>query len=386
MLTKYGKGKIVALSSILLNVVIFVVKVFIGLQIGSLALLSDSMHSLSDSASSVAVLLGLHIAEKPADEEHPFGHGRADQIAVLTVGIILVLAAVTFLSDGIQSLLIGPEPIFMGRSFYFYIFLTAVAKEILGEISYYVGKKTGSDPLKADAWHHRGDAITTILVIGAIYGSGRGYLFLDPLAGIGIALLLGYIGGSYIKKATNKLLGEKPSKELIDDIKKVSMEHPGVTDVHNIHVHEYGDKKAISLHMHSEPGTTMKGHEIAHALENKLEKEFNADVEVHFDPWQPPVKKIKDDIIQIVKDRKDVKDIHNIEISETGDSLLISFHLIVPKHTEVGEAHDRITDVERSIKDILKEKIPAKVKIQVHIEPCEEDCEYCDIEKNNQVI
>ncbi len=383
MLTKYGKGKIVAFSSILLNVVIFVVKIYIGLLVGSLALLSDSMHSLSDSASSIAVLLGLYIAEKPADEEHPFGHGRADQVAVLAVGIILVLAAITFLSDGIQSILVGPEPIFMGRSFYFYIFLTAVAKEIIGEISYYVGKKTRSDALKADAWHHRGDALTTILVIGAIYGSGRGYLFLDPLAGIGIALLLGYIGGSYIKKATNKLLGEKPSKELLDDIKSVSIEQSGVTDVHNIHVHEYGDKKAISLHMHSVPGTTMKGHEIAHTLENKLEREFNADVEVHFDPWEPPVKGIKDDVIQIVKDRKDVKDIHKIEISETEDGLLISFHLIVPKHSKVGEAHDKITDVERSIKNILKDKIPAEVKIQVHVEPCEEDCEYCDIGKDN---
>lgn len=368
-----------AFSSIVLNVIIFFVKVFIGLQIGSLALLSDSMHSLSDSASSIAVLIGLYIAEKPADKTHPFGHGRADQIAVLSVGIILVLAALTFLSDGIQSLLVGPEPILMGRSFYFYIFLTAVAKEVIGEISYYVGKKTGSDPLKADAWHHRGDAITTILVIGAIYGSGKGLLFLDPMAGIGISLLLGYIGGSYIKKATNKLLGEKPPQELIDNIKEVSLESPGVTDVHNIHVHEYGDKKAISLHMHSEPGTTLKGHQLAHDLENRLEKEFNADVEVHFDPWKPPIEKIENKISRVIERRKDVKNIHNIEISETGEGLLISFHLIVPTHAEVGEAHDRVTDVEETIKRLLKKQLPTKIKIQIHIEPCDEDCEFCDI-------
>ncbi|MFW5903922.1 MAG: cation-efflux pump [Candidatus Saliniplasma sp.] len=381
MVTKYGKGKIVATSSILLNIVIFLVKVFIGLSVGSLALLSDSMHSLSDSASSIAVLLGLYIAEKPADDEHPFGHGRADQIAVLSVGIILVLAAVTFLSDGIQSLLIGPEPIIMGRTFYFYIFLTAVAKEVIGEISYFVGKKTGSDPLKADAWHHRGDAITTILVIGAIYGSERGLLFLDPLAGIGIALLLGYIGGFYIKKGANKLLGEKPSREFFDKIENISLKHPGVTDIHNINVHEYGDKKAISLHMHSEPGTTMKGHEIAHELEIKLEKEFNADVEVHFDPWKLPVKKIKNEILELVKKRKDVKNTHHIDISETGKSILISFHLIVPKHTEVGDAHEKVTEIEEDIKDILKNELPGDVKIQIHIEPCEEDCEYCEIEE-----
>ena len=187
-------GRVVVITIIILNFIVFIVKGLVGLEIGSLALLSDAVHTLSDSASSVAVYLGLKISEKPADEKHPYGHGRADQIAVLAVGLILILAAISFISDGIQSFLRGPDKVIMSTTFYIVIILTAIVKEIMADISYFVGKKIDSDSLKADAWHHRGDAITTVIVLIALFGSEYGYHFLDPIVGVGIALLLVYIG------------------------------------------------------------------------------------------------------------------------------------------------------------------------------------------------
>ncbi|MFW6040269.1 MAG: cation-efflux pump [Thermoplasmatota archaeon] len=363
-------AKTVVIIVIAVNVLIFIVKGLIGVQIGSLALLSDSIHTLSDSASSIAVYLGLKISEKPPDEEHPYGHGRADMITVLVVGLILILAAINFLSEGIQSLFVGTNGLSMPSIFYIIILATAIMKEVMAEVSYFVGNKAKSESLKADSWHHRGDAITTILVILAIYGSEMGLNFLDPLAGIIISFILVYIGVSYTKKAVNRLLGDSPPEELIKKIEEVSKHVPLVKDVHNIKVHNYGEKKAISLHMHSEPGTMRNAHDLAHRLEKKLEEEFNATVEVHFDPWMPPKDKIESTIQEYISKKEGIKGIHKIDISETDDSIFISFHMVVPKQEEVGIAHEKATRVEEEIKEILSNEISAKIRVQVHIEPC----------------
>jgi len=373
MVEENPQGKLIALGSIILNMVIFIVKLYLGFLIGSLALLSDAFHSISDSASSIAVYVGLAVSEKPADEEHPHGHGRADQIAVLVVGIILIITALTFLSDGFQSLVAGPQTLIMIDRFYLYIFLTAVAKEIIAEASYVIGKKTGADSLKADAWHHRGDAITTMLVIGAIYGSEAGFLFLDPLAGIGIAILLGYIGASYIKKSTNRLLGTKPSSQIIEEIEKIASDTKGVREVHDIKVHDYGQDKSISLHMKSNEGTIRSAHDVSHQLEEKLEEKFGSTAEVHLDPASMPRKKIESLVQKSVKKYDKILEAHRIKITESPDKILISLHLVVSDKVSIKEAHEIATKFEKDIEEKSEGEIKGNIEIQAHVEP-EDQC------------
>ncbi len=367
------KGKLVVLISIIVNIGIFIAKLYLGFIIGSLALLSDAFHSISDSASSIAVYIGLKVSEKPADKEHPHGHGRADQIAVLVVGIILIITALSFLLEGAQSLAFEPPRLMMSNRFYFYIFLTAVAKEIIAEVSYLVGKRTGADSLKADAWHHRGDAITTMLVIGAIYGSEEGFLFLDPLAGIGIALLLGFIGFSYIKKSSDRLLGTKPSSQLIEKIKKLASETEGVREVHKIKVHDYGPDKAISLHMKSNEGTIRSAHDVSHRLEENLKERFGLTAEVHLDPAKMPRKKIESLVQKNVEKYDEVLEAHRIKITESPDRILISLHLVLPDSISIKEAHDIATKFEKDIQKKSEGKIKADIEIQAHVEP-EDEC------------
>lgn len=372
-----------ALGSVLLNGVIFGVKGFIGLQIGSLALLSDAVHTISDSASSVAVYAGLKVGEKPPDESHPFGHGRADQIAVLAVGIILAFTALTFLTDGIESLLAGVETISMRRIFYFYIIMTAVAKEVMGEASYLVGKKSGSESLKADAWHHRADAATTVLVIGAIYASQIGLPLLDPIVGIGIALLVGYMGISYIKKSTYNLLGTKPSSDLLEDIETTADEIDGVEGVHDIKVHDYGGKKAVSLHMKMKDGTVRAAHEKSHELKNRLEESVVSTAEVHPDPSSIPTEKIKSLIKNRAEKIEGVLDVHKINISEGEDNILVSMHLVLPKESSIEVGHNIGTGFERDVKEKIQDELKNEAEIQVHIEPCQEKCDECEIKDDN---
>jgi len=373
-------GKLIALISIVLNLVIFGTKGSIGLGVGSLALIADSLHSFSDSASSLAVYLGLKISEKPPDESHPFGHGRAEHVALLAVGLMLLIAALKFLTDGAMALVGETEPIDMSVTFYIIVGVTAVLKEAMAEASYIIGKKLNSDSLRADAWHHRSDALTTVLVLASIYATHLGFPFLDPIAGIGISVLLGYIGINYVKRSTYKLLGTAPSDELINDIKKTSVNINGVKDVHDLKVHDYGRDKAISLHMTSEPGVIRKAHKISHKLQKKLEKKFEASVEVHLDPWSPPEEDIKKIINETVESHDRIKEAHKIKVTESKDKILISMHILVPKEEKVEKAHQDGTDFEENLKTALNNKLKIDSEIQVHIEPCEGDCEECDID------
>ncbi len=365
----HSTGKIVAVGSIILNFVIFVVKGFIALQVGSLALLSDAFHTLSDSASSVAVYVGLSVSEKPPDERHPHGHGRADQVAVLAVGVILFFTGLSFLTDGFESLVSGPNPLMMSERFYIYILLTAVAKEAMAETSYFIGKLKGSESLKADAWHHRGDAITTILVIGAIYGTESGFLFLDPAAGIGVALLLGYIGINYIKKSTDQLLGVKPSSEILDEIENLASDIGGVKDVHDIKVHDYGQDKAISLHMKANKESMRASHEVSHRLKEKLEERFGSTAEVHLDPLSIPRERIEELVQEQVKKYDEILETHNIEIAESKEKILISLHLVFSGDISIKKGHEIATEIEKEMKSKAEEEMKVGIEVQAHIEP-----------------
>ncbi len=377
--THHEVPKRVALTSICIDIVIFGIKLWIGIVVGSLALLSDAFHTLSDSLSSGAVYAGLKISEKPADEGHPFGHGRADQLALLVVGILLVVVAVKFMSDGALALIVGPETISMEKLFFVIIILTAVVKAVMGEISYHVGRKESVESLKADAWHHRSDALTTILVLAAIYGSQIGFPELDPLMGMVIAVILGYIGTSYLRKAANKLLGTAPPEELLKDIKERSTVVEGVRDVHGIKVHDYGDHMAISLHMVPEPGTLKQAHRVTHLLTDILEREFSASVDVHLDPWVIPEKEIEGIVTDVVNKRRDVKNPHRISISEGDEVILLSFHVELPRKKDVSQAHGISANLEIEIEGILKRKLKVPISVQVHIEPCAMSCDLCEI-------
>lgn len=380
-----GAGKLVALGSIVLNGLIFVVKAFIGIQVGSLALLSDAIHTISDSASSVAVYVGLKVGDKPPDESHPFGHGRADQVAVLAVGIILFFTALIFLSEGIESLIVGIETITMRRIFYVYIFLTAIAKEVMGELSYFVGKKIDSDSLKADAWHHRADAATTMLVIGAIYASQVGLPFLDPLAGIGIALAVGYISISYIKKSTDRLLGTKPSSELLGKIEALADEIEGVEGVHDIKIHDYGGKKVASLHMKVKNGAIRAAHRKSHELKDRLEESVVSTAEIHLDPSSLPSEKIKGLIEEKSQKIDGIIDVHQIDISESEDNILVSMHLVLPKTSSIEEGHEIGTFFESEVEEKIKSELKSEAEVQVHIEPCQGGCADCKIEDHDSL-
>ncbi len=369
----------VALANIILNLSISGVKLTLALLIGSLALLSDSIHTLTDAVSSVAVFMGLKVSAKPPDSQHPYGHGKAEQVAVLVVGVILIMTALTFISEGIMRIVDSPAPLDVGMSIIAIVLFTAGVKGIMGALSDRVGKSTGSDSLRVDAWHHFSDSITTVVVVLALFGSGKGFAILDPLVALIIAGLLLYLGLKYIKKAADNLMGMAPDDELIEAIELKAKQFEDIEEVHGIKVHDYGERKAISLHMKPKKVPGIKAHKIAHQLKDLLEREFSSTVEVHTDPWTPSEKQIENIVKSFMSTDKRVKDIHHIKIAEGEESFRLSFHLVLPKHESVEHAHEQATNLEKDLKKEIEEKMGLDIEVMVHMEPCEGDCAHCSL-------
>ena len=154
--------------SIFTNIILFGLKYWAGIVTGSVAIIADAWHTLSDSISSVIVLIGIKISDKPADKEHPFGHGRAELIASMIIGVLLAIIAFNFVLESIEKLK-DHESVVYGKLAIIVTIVSILSKEMLAQYAFWAGRKIKSPILKADGWHHRSDAISSILILIGIF-------------------------------------------------------------------------------------------------------------------------------------------------------------------------------------------------------------------------
>ncbi|MGB3480350.1 MAG: cation diffusion facilitator family transporter [bacterium] len=234
--------------SILINLLIFGIKFFFGVAVNSIALVADAIHSLSDVATSLIVVIGFGISAKPPDREHPFGHGRVERIVSIVIACMLIVVGIEFFINGINRL---QNPVSVESRWIIVVMLlvTIIAKIVLSIITFDLGKLIGSLALKADAWHHSTDAISTVLVIVGFILYRFGLYYVDGIVAIIIALFIAYTGISIIFESGSILVGEAPSLEFTERIKNLALACGGVTDVHHIHVHDYGGTIEVTVHV-----------------------------------------------------------------------------------------------------------------------------------------
>jgi cation diffusion facilitator family transporter len=278
-------GYFVGGLSIIVNLLISAVKLFFGIMVNSIALIADAVHSLSDVASSLVVIIGFRISAKPPDEKHPFGHGRAERIVAVVIACMLIVVGIEFFMSGIKRFR-NPVPVESSWLIIVILAITIIAKILLSVISYDVGKQVNSAALKADAWHHGTDAISTILVIIGFVLYRFGFYRIDGLLGIIIALFIAYTGIMMIFESGSMLLGEAPSDDLISDIRETAICCEDVNDVHHIHVHDYGGKLEITVHIRLRRTIHLdEVHRIVSLVELAIKERIKgAEVTVHPEP------------------------------------------------------------------------------------------------------
>lgn len=280
---KNTKGILATYGSIFLNTGLFVIKFWAGFVSGSVALIADAWHTLSDSISSVAVLIGLKVSAKPADDNHPFGHGRAEIIASLVVGILLAVIGFNFLMESILRLR-QHEQVNYGTLAIVVTIISAVVKEVMAQYSIIIGKRTNSKSMIADGWHHRSDAISSLVILVGIF-LGQRFWWIDGVLGIAVSLLLFYTTYTILKENISVLLGESIDDTLKSDIVKIA---GLVTDVdirpHHFLVHQYGHHTELTFHIYLPGEYKLKeAHEIATKYEQLVKEKLNITATVHIE-------------------------------------------------------------------------------------------------------
>jgi cation diffusion facilitator family transporter len=347
-------GKFQGWISVFVNGFLFIIKFIIGIIIGSVSVIADAIHTLSDVISSGVVIWGFHEAEKPADPEHPYGHGRVEYIATLIIAILLVVVGVEFIKSSIERIL-NPSPISPSWLMIIIILATVFLKELTARYAEFLAHKISSGTLRADAWHHRSDAISSLLVIVAMVAGKYGYHSVDGWAGIGVALFVIWTGFTIAKEAIDDIIGTPPAEDEIDDIKQVVSAVKGVLGVHDITVHSYGKDKFVSIHVEIDDNiSSAKAHDVAEDVEYILYKRLEIEPTVHVDPISinnPMIQKVNIYLENNWKDDGRITGWHDIRIVDTEKHHVILFGINtkagLTKVENIGIRDELINDVKR---------------------------------------
>ena len=270
--------------SLVINAGLFALKYWAGIVSGSVALIADAWHTLSDSLSSVIVIGGVKLASKKPTKKHPFGYGRWEQIAALFIAFLLAIVAYEFIKESILKLQRNESANF-GTLAIVVTVVSILVKEALAQYCFYTFRKTNNPSLKADGWHHRSDAFSSVIVLIGIF-LGRYWWWIDSVLGIIISGLLIYAVYEILKETITKLLGEKPTEELINMIRKtVSDVHDGELYVHHFHIHNYGTHSELTFHIKLNGSTDIRtGHDIATQIEKTILDRLNIETTIHIEP------------------------------------------------------------------------------------------------------
>ena len=270
--------------SIIMNFILFILKYWAGTVTGSLALIADAWHTLTDSVSSVIVLIGGTISRKPADEEHPFGHGRVEHITSIIIGVLLAIIAFDFVLQAAVKFSTREGTIY-GTLAWIATIVSILVKEAMAQYAFFAARKTRSSILWADGWHHRTDALSSILILAGLL-VGKYFWWTDAVLGFLVALMIAYASYDILRKEIRSLIGEKPSGELVASIMKTAQSTSKIPlHLHHIHVHTYGDHTELSCHIKL-PGSMSltEAHEICTRVEQSLLDQHQIIATIHPEP------------------------------------------------------------------------------------------------------
>ncbi len=279
------------------NLLLTAFKFLAGILGGSAAMVADAVHSLSDLATDIVVIVFVRIAGKPVDKEHDFGHGKYETLATAIIGLALVGVGVGIFWNGastIYAVVHGEALAQPGTIAFVAAVLSIVTKEALYQYTARSGKRLGSQAMIANAWHHRSDALSSIgtaVGIGGAIFLGEKWRVLDPLAAVAVSFFIVKVGFQLLIPCVDELL----EKSLPDDeeqfILDTILEQPGVADPHHLRTRRIGNYCAIEVHFRMDGHTTLEdAHAATRAIEDRLREKFGPDtlINTHVEPFKQP--------------------------------------------------------------------------------------------------
>ncbi|MEJ5307534.1 MAG: cation diffusion facilitator family transporter [candidate division WOR-3 bacterium] len=286
------EGIRVTLIGLFINIALTSLKIFFGIVGKSRALVADGFHSLSDFITDIVVIFGLKFSSKPVDDSHDYGHGKIETFATFVVGIFLIfVGAFIFYSSAktIFFIIKGSEVLQPNRITFLFAFLSIIVKEGLYRYTVFIADRIKSQSIRANAWHHRSDAFSSIATsvgIGlAVFN--RSLIIFDPISAIIVTFFIIKVGLDIVKDAYDELTEKSLSSKEEDDILQIINSVDGVINPHSIQTRRIGNYIAIDIHIEVDKSITVeKAHKITEVVEDKLTEKYgkNFYINIHIEP------------------------------------------------------------------------------------------------------
>ena len=346
-------GKLAGLTGIVCNCLLTVLKLVIGLLVGSMAIIADGVNNLSDAASSLTTLLGFRMAQRPADKQHPYGHARYEYLSGLAVAALILLIGAELVKSSIAKI-INPEPIDISAATIALLAASVAVKLWMSGFYKTLGKKINSTALYATSVDSRNDVISTCAVL---LGCLVNYLFglnIDGYVGLAVAIFILYSSVGIAKDTISPLLGQQADDELVDKITELVLSHEKVLGVHDLLVHDYGPGRCYaSAHVElSADEDPMACHDIIDDIECDVLEKMNVHFVIHYDPVvqnDAEQNEMRRTVGEIIRELNPAFSIHDFRIVRGSAQSKLVFDLGVPysmieKKKEIKERIDAALD------------------------------------------
>ena len=327
-------GVLASVVGIFCNVSLFIVKFAVGLALHSVSVTADAFNNLSDAGSSIISVVGVKMAGKPADKDHPFGHGRIEYIAALIVSFLVLEVGFTFLKDSVSKIR-EPEELNFQTVSVVILILSVAVKLWLGLFNRKLGERIDSKVMKAVFTDSMGDVVTTGATILSILFFGLTGINIDGFVGVGVALAVMWAGVGIARDTLEPLIGEAIDPEVYGQIKKFVESYDGIAGTHDLIVHNYGPGRSMAS-IHAEVPNDVdieRSHEIIDRIERDAAKQMGLFLVIHMDPVEMKDEKvlgIRKKAEQILGELDPLCSIHDFRVVRGENHSNLIFDMVIP--------------------------------------------------------
>lgn len=339
-------GRLCGTVGIVVNTILFVLKLGVGMLTGSVAVTADAINNLSDASTAIITLIGFKLSAKVADNEHPFGHGRLEYIAGLIVAVIILAVGVHFLQESLLKIF-QPEELQINRTATALYAGTLLFKLWLLGFYRNIGKRISSEIIRAASFDSTSDLLITAVVLLAVLLAPHTDFPVDGVAGTLVALMVLLGGVKIIRNTIDPLLGVRPDKKMVEELRKRLLACKGISGIHDIIIHNYGPNQHFAT-AHAEVSSEedlLSVHDTLEAAEVEIARTMPIRLILHCDPFvskDPLVKLWHDRALQAVKELDHKFKLYDFHLDGSTGTPKMHFNLLIPRNYALSE--ERLTE------------------------------------------
>ncbi|KOF57364.1 cation diffusion facilitator family transporter [Clostridium sp. DMHC 10] len=351
-------GILSSIMGLIVNFILFLIELIIGFMLNSIAVIADAFHNLADVSSSLVTLIGFKLSSKPADKEHPFGHGRIEYLSSLLVSAIILVVGFEFVKSSFLRI-IHPEETKFNLISFIIIIIAIPLKLWLSHFNKYIGKKINSSALSAAG----ADALNDVFILSGVIISllvwASFHISVDGYVGIVVAIFIIFSGFSIMKSTIDPLLGQAPDPALVKNIKSLAIKYDLIIGIHDLIIHNYGPTRSMASFHAEVPYNVpiMKIHDEIDRAEKEISEKLNMLIVIHMDPIltdSEEVNETRKEVSYILKKFPQINSFHDFRIVGTGDHKKLIFDIVITFDVNISKDAENqlINNIENEIRRV----------------------------------